>query len=133
MTTPPVDLPPLTSDEDVLARIDAVVGPAGAQRLWLLFVNGDGRQSPAVVPISGLPRSPDRRRLDSLERILTGLEGELRADRGAVILTWERMGGDDAVPTDHEWAEELTDLCRTAQVPLRGVYLRTPGGVQRLR
>ena len=133
MTTPPVDLPPLTSEEDVLARIDAVVGPASAQQLWLLFVDGEGRQSPAVVPISGLPRSPDRRRLASLERILAGLRGELRADRAAVILTWERTGGDDALPTDHRWAEELTDLCRTAQVPLRGVYLRTPGGVQRLR
>lgn len=134
MTTPPVDLPPLTTEEEVLARVRALVGPARAQRLWVLFVDGDGRQARAVVPISGLPRRPERARLAGLTRILGGLRGELRTDRGrgAVILAWERTGDDSVLPADREWAGELAVVCRVAEVALRGVYLSTPGGVQRL-
>jgi hypothetical protein len=133
MTTPPVDLPPLTTEQEVLARIGTIVTPVCAQRLWLLFVDGDGRQAPAVVPISGLPLRPDRH-LVGLAKILGGLRHELHNDRsgGAVILAWERPGGDEVLPADHEWAEALIGICRTADVPLRGVYLRTPGDVQRL-
>jgi hypothetical protein len=133
MTTPSVDLPPLTTDEEVFARIGTIVAPVCAQRLWLLFVDGDGRQAPAVVPISGLPLRPDRH-LVGLARILGGLRDELLTDRGggAVILAWERPGSEEVLPADHEWAEELMGMCRTVDVPLRGVFLRTPGGVQRL-
>jgi hypothetical protein len=134
MTTPPVDLPPLTTEEEVLARVRMLVGTARAQRLWLLFVDGDGRQSPAVVPISGLPSCPDRARLTGITRILGGLRGELPTSRGpgAVILTWERTGSHAVLPADRAWAEELVAVCRDAEMALRGVYLSTPGGVQRL-
>ncbi len=134
MTTPPGDLPLLTTEEEVLARVRALVGPARAQRLWVLFVDGDGRQARAVVPISGLPRRPERARLAGLTRILAGLRGELRTDRGrgAVILAWERTVGTSVLPDDREWAGELAVVCRLAEVALRGVYLSTPGGVQRL-
>jgi len=134
MTTPPVDLPTLTTDEEVLARIRMLVGAARAQRLWILFVDGDGRQSPAVVPISGLPTRPDHARLIGITRILGGLRGELPTGRGpgAVIFTWERMGSHAVLPADREWAEELVAVCRDAGMALRGVYLSTPDGVQRL-
>ena len=59
MTTSPVDLPPLTTDEEVLARVRTLVGTARTQQLWILFVDGDGRQSPVVVPIADVPRRPE--------------------------------------------------------------------------
>lgn len=135
MTTSPVDLPPLTTDEEVLARVRMLVGTARAQRLWLLFVDGDGCQAPAIVPISRLPSRPDHNRLTGIARILGGLRDELPTScgPGAVILTWERTGSHAVLPADHEWAEELVAVCRDAGMALRGVYLSTPGGVQRLR
>jgi len=131
----PTTLPPLVSDEDVLARVAKLVGTAISDRqLWLMLVDGDGRQTPVVVPISGMPRNPDARGLAGLARVLGGLRKELATDRGpgAVILTRERHGSDVVLPLDRAWAEALADTCRTADVALRGIYLSTPGGVQRL-
>ena len=131
----PTDLPPLTSDEDVLARVAKLVGPAVTDRqLWLMLVDGDGRQNPVVVPISGMPRNPDARGLAGLAHVLGGLRTELATARGpgAVIFTRERRGSDAVLPLDQAWAEALADTCRRAEVALRGIYLSTPGGVQRL-
>jgi hypothetical protein len=132
----PIDLPPLVSDEDVLERVAKLVGTAISDRqLWLMLVDGDGRQTPVVVPISGMPRNPDARGLTGLTRVLSGLRAELATDRGpgAVILTRERRGSDEVSPLDRAWATALADTCRTAGVVLRGVFLSTPGGVQRIR
>jgi len=131
----PVDLPPLVTDEDVLARVAKLVGTAITDRqLWLMLVDGDGRQTPVVVPISGMPRNPDARGLAGLSRVLSGLRAELATDRGpgAVIFTRERRGSEEACPLDRAWAAALAKVCRKADVGLRGVYLSTPGGVQRL-
>ncbi|HEY0816210.1 MAG TPA: hypothetical protein VGE11_23290 [Pseudonocardia sp.] len=131
----PVDLPPLVNDEDVLARVAKLVGTAITDRqLWLMLVDGDGRQTPVVVPISGMPRNPDARGLAGLSRVLSGLRAELATARGpgAVIFTRERRGSEEVSPLDRAWAAALAEVCRTADVGLRGVYLSTPGGVARL-
>jgi hypothetical protein len=58
--TSPHDAPPLLTDDDVKRRVEALVGPALRDRtLWLLFVDGDSRQAPVVMPINDLPRLPD--------------------------------------------------------------------------
>jgi hypothetical protein len=126
MTASPVDLPPLTTDEEVLARVRSVVGAARTRRLWILFVDGDGRQSPVVVPIADVPRP------DALGRVLRGLRAELVTDRGpgAVIVARERLGADTVLDADREWAAALAEVCRTAGVALRATVLSTPGGVR---
>ncbi len=132
----PTALPPLLTEEDVLARVTELVGTAISDRqLWLMLVDGDGRQSPVVMPISGMPRNPDVRGLAGLSRVLSGLRAELATAEGpgAVVLTRERRGSDQVSPLDRAWARALTETCRTAGMALRGVYLSTPGGVQRLR
>lgn len=135
-TQHPDDLPLLVSEEDVLARITTLVGPAITDgQLWLMFVDGDGRQAPVVVPISRMPRHPDRRGLAALTKVLGGVARGLATScgPGAVILTRERTGGAGALPLDHVWAEALAEACRAADLPLRGLYLSTAGGVARLR
>jgi hypothetical protein len=126
MTASPVDLPPLTTDEEVLARVRSVVGAARTRRLWILFVDGDGRQSPVVVPIADVPRP------DALGLVLRGLRAELVTDRGpgAVIVARERLGADTVLDADREWAAALAEVCRTAGVALRATVLSTPGGVR---
>ena len=132
MTASPVDLPPLTTDEDVLARVRTVVGAARTRQLWILFVDGDGRQSPVVVPIADVPHRPEPRGLAGITRVLHGLRGELVTERGpgAVIVARERTGGDTALDADREWAAALAQACRTAGVALRATVLSTPGGVR---
>jgi hypothetical protein len=132
MTASPVDLPPLTTDEEVLARVRTVVGAARTRQLWILFVDGDGRQSPVVVPIADVPHRPEPRGLAGLTQVLRGLRGELVTDRGpgAVIVARERPGGDTVLDADREWAAALAETCRTAGVALRATVLSTPGGVR---
>jgi hypothetical protein len=126
MTASPVDLPPLTTDEEVLARVRLLVGAAHALQIWIMFVDGDGRQSPVVVPIADIPRP------DALARVLRGLRNELTTDHGpgAVIVTRERTGDDAVLATDRGWAAMIVDVCRTAGVALRATLLSTPGGVR---
>src|SRR6185312_1869264 len=132
MTASPVDLPPLTTDEEVLARVRTVVGAARARQLWILFVDGDGRQSPVVVPIADVPHRPEPRGLAGITRVLHGLRGELVTERGpgAVIVARQRPGGDTVLDADREWAAALAQACRTAGVALRATVLSTPGGVR---
>lgn len=126
MTTSPVDLPPLRTDEEVLARVGTLVGTACTHQLWIMFVDGDGRQSPVIVPLADVPQ------LAGLARVLRGLHGELSTDRGpgAVIVTRERTGDDTVLDADRAWAAALADVCRAAGVALRATLLSTPGGVR---
>lgn len=136
MTLPhPVDLPTLLTDADVLARVRRLIGPACTDRqLWIMFVDGDGRQAPVVMPISDLPRHPEPGGVANLPSVLGGVHEQLRTDLGpgSVILTLERLGPDRTLPQDREWAQALTDACSEGRVELRGLFLSTRGGVRRL-
>lgn len=133
MTTP-ADAPLLT-DADVVARVRQLVGPALRDRqLWLLLVDGDGRQAPVVVPVSDLPERPDPGGLPGLTGLLTEVRDDLATGLGpgSVILVLERLGADLTLPRDRDWAHALAACCRSAGVERRGVFLSTPGAVRRL-
>jgi hypothetical protein len=136
MTIPSfTDAPSLRTDADVLARVNALVGPACAGRqLWVMLVDGDDRQLPTVLPIAGIPRSPDRRGLHALERLVDGLRDQLATDRGpgSVVFTLERTGVDAIMPADREWSDALRVACAHRQVALRGVFLSSDSGVRRM-
>ncbi len=128
------DLPPLLTDDDVLDRVEVVVGHALHDRtLWLLLVDGDRRQAPVVVPVHDLPYLPD----DTIEGLGTVLDGVLPAlttdaGPGAVVFVLERFGPGTVHPADRDWAEALMAVCRGHDVSVRGVFLATGAGVQRL-
>lgn len=126
------DAPVLNTDADVLRRVQQLVGTASTDRqLWIMLVNGDGRQAPVVVPVSDIPRRPGSDGLPGLAEILSGLGDELATERGpgSVILTLERLGTDAVQPVDREWAGALTATCERGGMALRGVFLSTPGAV----
>jgi hypothetical protein len=137
MTIPhPADAPPLLTGADALRRVEQLVGPAAAVRqLWIMFVDGDGRQTPVVVPVSDLPRRPQDGPLDGLSQILAGLRDDLATDAGpgSVILTFERIGTDAVLPADREWADALTAVCGRAGIALRGLFLSSDARVRSLR
>ncbi len=129
------DMPVLLTDSDVLARVRELVGPAITDRqLWIMFVDGDGRQAPVVMPISDLPRFPEPGGITNLSSVLGSLRDDLATDLGpgSVILTCERLGTDRTLPQDRDWAQALTDACISAEIELRGLFLSTRSGVRRL-
>jgi hypothetical protein len=136
MTIPDsADAPLLLTDADVLARVRSLVGRACTDRqLWIMWVNGDGRQAPVVMPVSAMPHHPPGGLLDGLATVLRGLHDDLTTDLGpgSVILTLERRGPSATHPQDRAWAEALVRTCHTAEVGLRGVFLSSDAGVRRL-
>ena len=136
MTEPPSPLiaEPLLTDDDVVRRVEALIAPAlRDDTLWLLFVDGDHRQAPVVVPIEDLPRLPDSMVI-GLGEVLEGFLPELATATGpgSVVLVRERLGRDGVLPDDRVWASVLTTMCRARAIALRGVHLVTPGGVRRI-
>ncbi|MHA6625754.1 hypothetical protein ACU61A_10015 [Pseudonocardia sichuanensis] len=136
MTLPnPADAPLLLTDADVLQRVEQLVGPAAAARqLWIMFVDGDGRQSPVIVPISDIPLRPELRVIDDLAAGLRDLCAQLSTEvgGGSVVFTLERLGRDAVLAGDRQWAAALEQACHRAGASLRGVYLSTSGGVHRI-
>lgn len=129
------DAPALRTDSDVLARVTALVGTARAERqLWVMLVDGDDKQLPTVLPISGIPRAPDRRGLVALERLLHGYRPELATARGpgSAIFALERRGPRTVLPADRAWSDALRVAGLHHDVPLRGVFLSTDTGVLRM-
>jgi len=128
------ELPLLRADDDGLARVRDLVGNAIVdRRLWIMFVDGDGRQSPVIMPIDDLPFAPEPSLMGGLEHVLGGLRDELATDRaGSVMFTLERRGPDDVLAGDLAWAEALRSACLDAGVEVRGMFLSTPRGVRRL-
>ncbi|MDN5917890.1 MAG: hypothetical protein L0I76_22805 [Pseudonocardia sp.] len=136
MTTPKInDMPILRTDADLLDRVRLLIGPAARDRqLWIVFIDGDGRQVPVMMPISDMPERPEPGTTAGLTTVLGGLRPDLvTADgEGSVALVLERHGPDHVLPRDRDWAEALTRAGADGEVALRGLFLSTPGGVQQL-
>ncbi len=135
MTIPDAtNTPLLLTDADVLARVQSLGGPACTDRqLWIMFVDGDNRQAPVLMPVSDMLRQPSGL-LDGLAGVLHGVYGDLATDMGpgSVILTLERRGPAHTHPPDRAWTEALVRTCRSIDVGLRGVFLSSDTGVRRL-
>ena len=128
--------PPLLTDADVLVHVEQLVGPAAVdRRLWIIWVDADGRQAPVVVPVDDIPRHLDLSQLDGLTEVLSRLRDELTTESGpcSVVFTLERLGVDGVLPGDRTWATALAAACERSGTPLRGTFLTTRGGVRRLR
>ena len=124
----PRELPPLLTDDDILCRVETLIAPALRDgTLWLLFLDGDQRQSPVLAPIEDLPPLPDRL-VDALGGVLEGVLPDLATDMGpgSVVLVRERLGPGTVLAADRAWADALATMCRARDVVLRGIYLVTP-------
>jgi hypothetical protein len=136
MTIPnPANAPLLLTDSDVLQRVEQLVGRATATRqLWIMFVDGDGRQAPVILPISDIPLRPEAPVIDNLAAVMAGMCTDLATDvgSGSVILTLERIGRDAVLADDRQWADALREACVRAGAAVRGIYLSTSGGIHRI-
>ena len=131
----PATAPPLRTDDDVVRRVAALVGRATRDdTLWLLFVDGDDRQAPVVMPIEEMPGSPDDEIVTALGDVIAGFLPDLATCTGAgsVVFVRERLGPDDMLPADRAWAEALVTMCRKREIRMRGVHLSTRCRTQRI-
>jgi hypothetical protein len=79
----PETAPPLRTDGDVARRVAALVGRAlRDDTLWLLFVDGDDRQAPVVVPVEELAGPPDDEMVTALGNVLEGFLPDLATAAG---------------------------------------------------
>jgi hypothetical protein len=84
---PPYDRP-LRTDDDVDRRVAALVGRAARDdTLWLLFVDGDDRQAPVVMPVEELSGPPVDELIVGLGDVLSGFLPDLAtvAGPGSVV------------------------------------------------
>ena len=131
----PATAPPLRTDDDVARRVAALIGRATRDdTLWLLFVDGDDRQTPVVMPVEEASGPPDREMVMALGNVLEGVLPDLAtaAGVGSVVFVRERLGPDFVVPADRAWAEELATMCREREIRSRGVHLSTRGMTKRI-
>jgi hypothetical protein len=131
----PATAPPLRTDDDVARRVAALIGRAARDdTLWLLFVDGDDRQTPVVMPVEELSGPPDEEMVTALGDVLEGILPDLATATGvgSVVFVRERLGPDDLLPADRAWAEALVTMCRKREIRLRGVHLSTRRGTQRI-
>jgi hypothetical protein len=115
--------------------VEQLVGRATvARQLWIMFVDGDGRQAPVILPISDIPLRPEARVIDNLAAVMAGMCTDLATDvgGGSVVLTLERIGRDAVLAGDRQWAYALREACHRTGAAVRGVYLSTSGGVHRI-
>ena len=131
----PAIAPPLRTDDDVDRRVADLVGRAARDdTLWLLFVDGDDRQAPTVMPVEELSGPPDDQLIAGLGDVLEGFLPRLATDTGvgSVVFVRERFGPDSVLPADRAWAEALTTMCRNRGIRHRGVHLSTRRRTQRI-
>ncbi len=131
----PATAPPLRTDDDVARRVAALIGRATRDdTLWLLFVDGDDRQTPVVMPVEEVSGPPDGEMVMALGNVLEGVLPDLvtAAGVGSVVFVRERLGPDFVVPADRAWAEALATMCREREIRSRGVHLSTRSMTKRI-
>lgn len=118
---------PLVTDEQVLERASLLLGHAVRRQLWLMFLDEEGRQLPLLMP-SYVPRKPGPGHLENYARVL----GVLFEDAGAhaMVVAYERRGGDALLPPDRCWLALVRAACEEAAIPLRGPLLVHDDGVR---
>jgi hypothetical protein len=131
----PTTAPPLRTDDDVARRVADLIGcAAGSDKLWLLFVDGDDRQAPVMMPVEEMSGPPDDELVaalgDVVDRILPDLATP--AGVGSVVFVRERRGADYVLPVDRAWADALVAMCRKRGIRMRGLHLSTPRRTQRV-
>lgn len=111
---------PLTNDQEVLDRIDAVVDSPSRRRcsLWLLFLDAEDRQLPVVTPIDDLPAVPDEPLVRNLFVVAAKILIEF-APQGSIVLALTGVDAPRRPPVERAWADALRRGAEAADVRVR--------------
>jgi hypothetical protein len=123
---------PLSTDEDVIRRIDSLVDQESRQlrSLWLVFLSGDGVQLPVVVPIDDVPEWPVPDLVGNVCSVIAHVVHETTA--GSALITLTRPGDDTVSDSDRYWLRTLAAAAGEHGAAIRMMCLATQGSVRRL-
>ena len=124
---------PVISDDDVLGRVAAVIGPAARHRrtLWLLFLERDGTQADPVMPVDAIPGRPGA----AAAGHVCYLASESIAQASglvSVVITLTRPGTLQRTDADRHLLRALQHGAGRYATPVRMLCLATPYGVREL-
>lgn len=119
---------PITSDQQVLERVDELIGKAVRRQLWLLFIDEQDRQIPLVIPMADYPAAP----YNNNAELLAARIAEVVEKTGAaqVIVVWERRLRATTTEADRAWARELAAACSDADVSIRAQLISHRDGTR---
>jgi hypothetical protein len=118
---------PLTTDEEVAERLGLILATAIRRQIWLMFLDDDGQQLPAIIP-TYVPARPRPREERGMARFVKHMADELGA--ATVLVTFERRAGTDLTDADRVWLRSLRSSCEQAEVAFRGPFLCHREGVR---
>lgn len=119
---------PISSDEQILERVDALIGRASRRQCWLLFIDERDVQLPILLPLEDYPSAP----YGGNAEYLAGRIGELVESTGAaqVIIVWERRASAASTEADRVWARELAAACDVCEVRIRAQLISHRDGTR---
>lgn len=117
---------PLSSDDDILDRLDMLIDTALCRQVWFMFLDGDDRQLPVIMPmfVPERPHRSDARRFGNLIR-RSGAE----MDAATAVITYERRDDAALSPADRLWLSTLRAACLESGLGFRGPYLCHRDGI----
>lgn len=115
---------PLSTDADLLAMADDVVGPAIRRQTWMFVLDEDDRLSPVVAPIDGIPVDADPADIALLGTRLTEVVESVDG-AASVVLVWERPGSAEVRMQEADWMAGLA----ASGAPIRAQLLSADDGV----
>lgn len=118
---------PLTTDEQVLERVGLLVRNALRRQLWLMFLDGDDRQLPVLMP-TDVPANPRSADPSDLARFIHGVNDDLGAS--SIVVALERRGSDEISDDDRAWFRLVQGAAAMADLRLRGPVLVHTRGVR---
>jgi hypothetical protein len=129
----PDRLPAVHSDDDLLDRWRLLMGPwgFGQHTLWLAWFDADDRQLPALMPLDGVPASPNADLVKPLLPFLASLYHGL--DAAWLAMALGRPGPGLISAGDRAWARALDVATLGAHgIRSRPLYLATENRVRPL-
>jgi len=117
----------LLTDEHILERVAGLIDRALRRQIWLMFLDGEGRQLPLLMPCD-VPRRPADAAFEVVSEFFRGSFDEANASSMIVVL--ERRGRDAVTEADREWLRLVHDACAEEEIPLRGPLLAHSQGVR---
>jgi hypothetical protein len=118
---------PVRGVADLVRHVGVIVPAAVRRQLWTLFFDSNDVALPLMVPLEGVPVTPDVAAVEHYADALDAVASEFGAASVAFVL--ERPGPSASSPSDDRWADALSGLGRHRAFEVRPVLLCADAGV----
>lgn len=134
MTSSLADVP-IRSAAELTERWATLLAPPrfGARSLWLLWLGGDGRMLPVVIPVDHVERRPDATLVAGLLEVHRGVAEQFLDGHAHLAMALCRPGGPRMADDDAAWVAELPVMFGADLAGTWSLHLAAGGEVTELR